>query len=75
MAPAPKSIAELRAVTGPEEIIAAAAAYIQQRQQAIAEARHIRDAALRVLANQVGPAEASRRTGISLSYVKAIKAR
>jgi hypothetical protein len=71
----PRNLAELRAITTPEEIVAAATAYIAQRKQAITEALHIRDAAIRVLANQVGPAEAARRTGLSLSYIKAIKAR
>lgn len=59
---------------GPERI-QAAGTYIGQREEAIQEARRIRDDDIRALIKAHGPAEAARRAGLSLSTVKLIRGR
>lgn len=66
----PRTLDDLRAVADPALRARAARAYIKQREKAIDEAILIRDAALRELLTNTGPAEVVRRTGWSLSTVK-----
>ena len=51
------------------------AAYIEQGEQKIGDARKLRDSDVRALVAEVGPAEAARQTGLSLSTVKLIRGR
>jgi hypothetical protein len=69
----PRNLDELRSVKDPAAKVAAAHAYIQQRQEAIAQARQIRDAALRQLAAQLGVTATARACRVSVSHVKAVR--
>ena len=71
----PRNLAELRAVKAPAARAAAARAYVEQRQQAIREALAVRDAAIRELLRDNGPAEVARLCGVSLSTVKLARGR
>lgn len=72
---APPNINALRAMTPGPERIRAADDYIAQREEAIRDARRIRDDDIRALVAEHGPAEAARRSGRSLSTVKLVKGR
>jgi hypothetical protein len=72
---APRTIDELKAVADPGARITAAALYIENGEAKIREARHIRDTAIRALAEAHGPAEAARLAGVSLSTVKLVRGR
>ncbi len=50
-------------------------AYIEAGEEKIREARRELDADIRAVITDHGPAEAARRTGLSLSTIKAIKGR
>lgn len=73
--PAPRTLEEVRAVRDPEARIHAASAYIAAGEEKLREARRLRDADVRALIEQHGPAEAARRSHLSLSTVKTIKGR
>jgi len=66
---------ELRRITDPEKRIAATTAYIEYAEQKVREARLLRDDDIRALVKKHGPAEAARRSGMSLSTVKMIRGR
>lgn len=66
----PRNLDELRAVRDPAQRALAAAAYIEQREQAIAEARSVRDDAIRALLGEHGPTKTARMCGVSVSHVK-----
>jgi hypothetical protein len=63
-------LADLLKVTDPLAMVEAARAYIQQREEAIAEALEVRDRGIRKLADRYGPAETAKMTRYSLSTVK-----
>jgi hypothetical protein len=69
----PRTLDELRTIQDREERIRAASAYIEHGEEKLREARRIRDADVWDLAAEVGPAEAARRAGVSLSTVKVIR--
>jgi hypothetical protein len=71
----PQTLDQVRAVKDREARIHAATAYIEAGESKIQEARRLRDDDIRWLATRHGPAEAARRSGLSLSTVKAIKGR
>lgn len=71
----PQTLANVRAVKDVEARIRAATAYIEAGEAKLREARRIRDQDVRALVANVGPAEAARRSGLSLSTVKTIKGR
>lgn len=69
----PRNLTELRDMPPGLERIAAADAYIAERLSAIDDARAIRNADLRALVAEHGPAATARMTGLSLSTVKLVK--
>ncbi len=69
----PRTLKELRDLPPGPERIAAARAYIAERENAISEAMAIRNADIRALIAEKGLAEAARMTGLSLSTVKLVK--
>lgn len=69
----PRTLAALRDLPPGPERIAAADAYISEREEAIREARAIRNADIRALVAEHGPAAAARMTGLSLSTVKLVR--
>lgn len=69
----PRTLDELRGITGDENQVHAADAYLERVADFQRQARAIRDAAIRRLIAQHGPSEAARRAGVSLSTVKALK--
>lgn len=73
--PSPATLDALRALPPGPARIAAADAYIAARQDAIRAARAVRDADIRDLITDVGPAEAARVAGRSLSTIKLIRGR
>jgi hypothetical protein len=68
----PRNLDELRSIQDQIERVKAAVVYIDNGLAKIAEARAIRDAAIRALAAKHGPTEVARRTGVGLSTVKAL---
>ncbi len=68
----PRNLDELRAVTDPAAQALAAKSYIEQREQAIKDARRIRDAAIRRLLETRGVTDTARTCGVSVSLVKAL---
>lgn len=70
--PAPPNLAALRAIRDPAEQARAASRYISEREQAIREARIIRDNAVRLLAKEHGPTRAAALSGVSVSLVKVV---
>lgn len=71
----PRNLEQLR-VTHPDlEQVKAADAYIAQREEAIREARAIRDAAVRRLIAKHGPAKTRDLTGYSASTIRLIRGR
>lgn len=71
--PSPANLDALRAVVDPAERAQAALAYVAARQEAIAEARRIRDAAIRELVDDRGVTATAREVGLSVSQVKAVR--
>ena len=69
------NLQELRRMAPGIERIQAADAYIAEREQAIEEARKLRDADIRTLIELHGPAKAARLAGRSLSTIKIIRGR
>lgn len=69
----PRNLTELRDMPSGPERIAAADQYIAEREDAIKEARAIRNADVRALVAEHGPAAAARMTGLSLSTVKLVR--
>lgn len=69
----PRNLTELRALPPGPERVAAADQYIAERKAAIEEARAIRNADIRDLVAEHGPAAAARMTGLSLSTVKLVR--
>lgn len=68
----PKNLEELKAITGDQEQIDAATAYLEKVEKARKDALHVRDQAIRRLTAAHGPSEAARRANLSLSTIKAI---
>lgn len=64
---------DLRAISDPTERIAAADGYIAAGEAKLRQARDLRNHAIRELVEQVGPSEAARRSGKSLSYVTSLR--
>lgn len=71
----PRNLDELRAVTGNEQRVAAADAYLARVHDAQQEARALREEAIRGLITEHGPSKAARLAGVSLTTVKAIRRR
>lgn len=71
----PANLTELKAVKSATERAIAAGAYITAREEAIAEARKVRDDAVRAVAAEVGPTKAAQACGVSLSLVKVVTRR
>lgn len=69
----PRTLEELRAMTPGPARVAAANAYIAQREEAIEEARRIRNADIRALVAKKGPAVTARILDMKLSTIKAVK--
>lgn len=69
----PRTLDALRALPPGADRIAAASAYIAERQAAIDDARAIRNGDIRALVAKHGVAETSRMTGIPQSTVKLVK--
>jgi len=69
----PRNLDALRAMPPGPERIAAADAYISEREDAIKEARAIRNADVRALVTEHGLATTARMTGLSLSTVKLVR--
>jgi len=63
----------LRALPPGPERIAAADAYIAECEEAVRQARTIRNGDIRVLVAEHGPAAVARMTGLSLSTVKLVR--
>lgn len=70
---APRNLAELRTITDPGERARAATAYVAAREQAIADARKVRDAAILELCDTEGIAAAARLAGVSDTTVRGIR--
>lgn len=68
-----RNIDQLRQIGDDEQRASAAVEYIAAREKAIAEARQIRDTAIKNMAEKYGATEAARRAGVSVSTVKAIR--
>ena len=66
---------ELRRMAPGPDRIRAVGEYIANGEKKIAEARSIRDGDIRVLIAEHGPAEAARRSGLSLSTIKQVRGR
>ena len=71
----PRNLDQLRAMSPGLDRIKAADAYIVEREQAIKEARAIRDGDVRELIDKHGPAGARDRTGYSASTIRLIRGR
>lgn len=69
----PRKLDELRAVADPASRAVAAKDYIEAREQAIREARAIRDDAIRVYARNHSISETAEACGVSPATVKVIK--
>ena len=69
----PRNLDALRRMQPGPERIAAAGAYIAEREHAIEEARTIRNGDIRALVAELGPAKTARLTGLSLSTIKLVK--
>lgn len=69
----PRNLTELRAMPPGSDRVAAADAYIAERESAIKEARALRNADVRALVAEHGPAVTARMTGLSLSTVKLVR--
>lgn len=71
----PANLDELTAIRDPRDRALAAAAYIDQREKAIAIARGIRDGAIRgLLIKGYGPTAVARMCEVSVSQVKLVRA-
>lgn len=68
-----RNLDALRALPPGVERVAAADAYIAEREEAIKDARAIRNADIRALIAEHGLAATARLTGLSLSTVKLVK--
>lgn len=66
----PSNLDGLRAMVPGVERLEAIAAYIAAGEEKIRDARGLRDADLRALAAEHGPAKTARMAGVSLSTVK-----
>ena len=73
--PPPRTLQELRETPPGFARIAAASAYIAEREAAIEDARAIRNADIRELLKdpKMGPAKIAHETGLSLSTIKLVK--
>lgn len=69
----PLTLTDLRRLSDPYDMVDKARAYLGQVAEAEAAALAIRDEGLRQLAEKYGPAETVRRTGYSLSTIKAAR--
>lgn len=69
----PRNLDELRAMPAGPERIAAANAYIDERQAAIGEARALRNADIRGIADDLGTAATADLLGMKVPTVKAIR--
>lgn len=69
----PRNLDELRDMAPGLARVAAAGAYIAERKAAIEAALAIRNADIRDLAAELGPAKTARLTNLSLSTVKLVK--
>ena len=69
----PRTLDDLRAMPPGPTRVAAANAYISQREEAITEARRLRNADIRALVEEKGLAETARLTGMKLATVKAAR--
>lgn len=68
------TLEDLRKLVGRgEPLIVAATEVIAGAEAIIKEARILRDTEVAAMAKQLGPAEAARRTGLSLSSVRVIR--
>lgn len=70
---APRNLDELRSVKDPVAQGLAAKAYIEAREEAIREARRIRDTAIRTYLENHGAAATARAFEVSLALVKAVR--
>jgi hypothetical protein len=68
-------LAAARTLALREDRIRAASICIEHFGACVEEARRFRDEEVRALIRQYGPAEAARRSGLSLSTIKLIKGR
>jgi hypothetical protein len=66
---------ELRRMKPGTDRVKAITEYIEQGEAKIADARKLRDADIRALAAEHGPAQAARMSGLSLSTVKLVRGR
>lgn len=66
----PKNLDQLRAMKPGLDRIHAIAAYIEQGEARLRDARRLRDHDLRALAADIGPARTAREANVSLSTVK-----
>lgn len=69
----PRNLEELRAVSDPAERAIAAKAYIEAREEAISEARQIRDEAIRAYAKTHSISETAAACGVSPATVKVVR--
>lgn len=69
----PRNLDALRGMPPGPVRIAAADRYIAERETAIKDARAIRNADIRALVAEHGPAETARLTGLSLSTIKLVR--
>lgn len=69
----PRTLKELRDMPAGPDRIAAARAYIAEREDAIKEAMAIRNADIRALVAEKGIAETARITDLSQSTIKLVK--
>lgn len=66
------SLAQLQAMSPGPDRIHAISAYIEHSEQTIKNARRLRDADVRALVSDLGPAKAAQKSGLSLATVKSI---
>lgn len=69
----PANLDELRKISGVHSRVLAADRYIAAREQAIEQAREIRNAAIREIVDTYGVTETARLTGYHVSTIKAIR--
>lgn len=72
MTEAPRTLDELQAVQDPAAQALAAKLYIEQREQAIRDARRIRDAAIRRYSKDHSLTETAAACGVSVATVKVV---
>lgn len=70
---APGSLDELKSIKDPAERALAAKAYIERREQAIREARAIRDEAIRAYGDTHSLSQTASACGVSITVVKQVK--